>query len=301
MSSLPTIKQLRYFVALEKFSHFGHAARACFVSQPAFSVAIKELEAVLGQQLVDRTNKQVIITSIGKDIAAQARLVLSDLEGLVELASASQAPLCGELKLGIIPTIAPFLLPGLLPGLRRAYPSLKPVLYEDQTPRVYAALMSGDLDLILVALPYDLGNTEQLALFSDPFCLAYNRDTKLIRPGSDDIEQLPEQSILLMQDGHCMRDHALTACRLRNHNKISRVTANSLLTLVEMVDSDLGITYLPQMAVDAGLLKHTRVVTRPLKKSSSRQIGLVWRKGSVREAEFRLLGEFITGHRNRKK
>ena len=299
MTNLPTIKQLRYFIALEKYGHFGRAAEACFVSQPAFSVAIRELESVLDLQLVDRTNKQVIMTSIGKDIAAQARLVLRDLEGLVEMASMSHAPLAAELKLGIIPTIAPFLLPGLLPGLRKAFPDLKLILHEDQTQRVYDQLMEGDLDVILVALPFELKNTEHMKLFDDPFCLAYHRNSKFIDSDDINIEGLPDHSILLMEDGHCLRDHALTACKVRNVNKVSRVTANSLLTLVQMVDSDLGITYLPQMAVDSGLLKNTRVDTRPLKKASRREIGLVWRRGSVRGREFELLGEHILRFRQK--
>ncbi len=294
--NLPTIKQLRYFIALEKHTHFGKAARACFVSQPAFSVAIQELESVLNAQLVDRTNKKVTITHIGKDVAAQARLVLRDLEGLVDLARENQQPLSGQLNLGVIPTIAPFLLPGLLPKLRKSYPGLELYLTEDQTDRVYASLMDGELDVILIALPYELKNVESMTLFRDQFYLACRKDTKLIDPEHYSIEKLPQESILLLEDGHCLRDHALSACNIRNQDKISNVAASSLLTLIQMVDADLGVTFIPEMALGTSILKNTQVKTWPIKSGSYREIGLVWRKGSMRVDEFKLLGEFIIDH-----
>jgi LysR family hydrogen peroxide-inducible transcriptional activator len=294
--NLPTIKQLRYFIALEKYRHFGKAAKACFVSQPAFSVAIQELESALNVQLVDRTNKNVTITHTGKEVVEQARLVIRDLEGLVELAKENQQPLSGQLNLGVIPTIAPFLLPGLLPKLRKSYPGLELYLTEDQTDRVYASLMAGDLDVILVALPYELKNVESMTLFRDHFYLACRKDTKLIDPDHYSIEQLPQESVLLLEDGHCMRDHALSACKIRNQDKISNVAASSLLTLIQMVDADLGVTFIPEMSLGSSMLKNTQVKTWPIKPSSYREIGLVWRKGSMRASEFKLLGEFIKKH-----
>lgn len=293
--NLPTTKQLRYFIALDKYRHFGKAARACFVSQPAFSVAIQELESVLNVQLVDRTNKSVTITSIGKEIANHAKLVLRELEDLVDLARAHQQPLSGPLHLGIIPTIAPFILPELLPRLRKHYPELELYLTEDLTERVYAGLMDGDLDLILIALPYDLKNVETMELFRDHFYLACKKGTKLIDPEHYDIEKLPDESILLLEDGHCLRDHALSACNIRNREKVSNVAASSLLTLIHMVDADLGITFVPEMALRSAMLKNTQVRTWPIQSGSYREIGLVWRKGSMRAREFRLLGEFIKG------
>lgn len=293
--NLPTTKQLRYFIALDKYRHFGKAARACFVSQPAFSVAIQGLESVLNVQLVDRTNKSVTITSIGKEIANHAKLVLRELEDLVDLARAHQQPLSGPLHLGIIPTIAPFILPELLPRLRKHYPELELYLTEDLTERVYAGLMDGDLDLILIALPYDLKNVETMELFRDHFYLACKKGTKLIDPEHYDIEKLPDESILLLEDGHCLRDHALSACNIRNKEKVSNVTASSLLTLIHMVDADLGITFVPEMALRSAMLKNTQVRTWPIQSGSYREIGLVWRKGSMRAREFRLLGEFIQG------
>ena len=256
---LPTTKQLRYFVALEKYKHFGNAARSCFVSQPAFSAAIQELESTLNVQLVDRTNKNVTITSIGKEIAIQAKLVLRDLEGLVDEARANQKPLCGQLNLGVIPTIAPFLLPGLLPKLRKFYPDLELYLTEDLTDRVYDGLMQGDLDVILVALPYELKNTEHLVLFRDHFHLACNKNSRLVDSNDRLVEHMPDESILLLEDGHCLRGHTLSACKIRNQDKISHVAASSLLTLIQMVDADLGVTYIPEMALGSPLLKNTGI------------------------------------------
>lgn len=296
MTHLPTTKQLRYFVALDQYEHFGKAADACFVSQPAFSVAIKELESLLNIQLVDRTNKNVTVTALGRDIARQARAVLRDLEDLVDIAKGNQQPLTGQLKLGVIPTIAPFLLPRLLPALRKAYPDLKLYLKEDLTERVYDRLMDGELDLILIALPYDLRNTTDMVLFNDRFYLAYQQKSAFVDPAHYNVSSMPSDSILLLEDGHCLRDHALSACNIKNADKVSSITATSLLTLVQMVDADLGITYLPEMAVHSQLLKNTRIKTMPMEAGSSRQIGLVWRKASTRADEFTMLGEFIKKH-----
>lgn len=293
MNHLPTTKQLRYFVALEQIGHFGKAADACFVSQPAFSVAIRELENTLNIQLVDRTNKTVTVTSLGRDIAAQARQVLRDLEELVDIAKGNQQPLTGQLKLGVIPTVAPFLLPRLLPALRKSYPDLKLHLKEDLTERVYSSLMNGDLDIILIALPYELRNVTELRLFSDRFYLAHQAHSTLIGPNQHLVSDLPEDSILLLEDGHCMRDHALSACSIKNADKVSKITATSLLTLVQMVDADLGVTYLPEMSLGSSLLRNTNIKTTALGPESFRDIGLVWRKASTRNEEFELLGRFI--------
>jgi LysR family transcriptional regulator, hydrogen peroxide-inducible genes activator len=293
MNHLPTTKQLRYFVALEQYEHFGKAADACFVSQPAFSVAIKELENMLNIQLVDRTNKNVTVTNLGRDIARQARIVLRDLEDMVDIAKGNQAPLTGQLKLGVIPTIAPFLLPKLLPALRKSFPALKLYLKEDLTDRVYERLMEGELDLILIALPYELRNVSEMPLFDDHFFLAHHHKSTLLDPAHYNLKSLPSDSILLLEDGHCLRDHALSACNIKNADKVSNITATSLLTLVQMVDADLGITYLPEMAVNSALLKNTRIKTIALDSGSFRQIGLVWRKASTRHDEFTMLGNFI--------
>jgi LysR family hydrogen peroxide-inducible transcriptional activator len=295
--ALPTIKQLRYFVALSEQQHFGRAAAACFVSPSAFSVAIRDLETQLDAGLVDRTNKNVTITALGQEVAAKARLCLREIEELVELAQSSREPLSGKLKLGVIPTIAPFLLPRVLPALHKQYPQLQLYLHEDLTQRLYKKLMAGELDVMLIALPYELAQTEQLPLFKDPFRLAVRKGSKFIDPENYRPSKLGLESVLLLEDGHCLRDHAIAACKLTRPEQLSRFSASSPLTLVEMVDADLGITFLPQMAEGSPLLKSTWVKTYPLSERSYREIGLVWRKGSMQGETFKLLGEFLRDSR----
>ena len=291
---LPTVKQLRYFVALVEHGHFGRAAEASYVSQSAFSSAIADLEDLLQAELVDRTNRSVTITAMGQRIAVQARLCLQDVESLVEMARGGAAPLTGELRLGVIPTIAPFVLPLALPSLRREYPELDLFLVEDQTDRIVERLMDGALDLLLLALPWDMRGVETEPLWRDKFCLAYREGTDRVDPDNYRVNRLNADSVLLLEDGHCLRDHALDACRIRNSVNVMPFAANSLLTLVEMVDADLGISFLPEMADGTALLRDTRVKLRSIGKRSYRTIGLAWRKGSRRDDEFRLLGEFFT-------
>ncbi|MDJ0712418.1 MAG: LysR substrate-binding domain-containing protein [Woeseiaceae bacterium] len=293
----PTLKQLQYFLALTETAHFGRAAERCFVSQSAFSNAIQELETALETQLVDRTNRNVTVTATGQEVAVQARLVLRDVEALVDIARGRGEPLTGELRLGVIPTIAPFMLPNVLPKLRAAYPDLRLLLVEDQTERVYARLMDGELDAVLLALPWPLQGVEELPLFDDTFCLACRDDTSRVDAENYRFNRLESDSILLLEDGHCLREHALAACRIRNTEKVRRFGASSLLTLIEMVDADLGITFLPEMAQGSSLLRNTRVKLYPMGEKSYRTIGLVWRKGSRQTDEFRLLGEFLRDNR----
>ncbi len=293
MARIPTLRQLRYFIALVEHQHFGRAAEACHVSQSAFSVAIKELESQLEVQLVDRTNKQVTITGAGREFADGARRVVEQLEILVENVGGRRGPLQGRLRLGVIPTIAPFLTPPLLKAARQSYPELRLYLVEDITRRLHERLMAGEIDLMLLALPYELRGVETRSLFHDPFYLAWRRNSRLIEAKNHSPEQLPEDAILLLEDGHCLRDHAISACHLRDQEKLSRFAATSLFTLIQMVDEDLGVTYLPEMAIGSGLLNQTEIETEKLDGDSYREIGLAWRKNSARAAEFELLGELI--------
>jgi LysR family hydrogen peroxide-inducible transcriptional activator len=295
--ALPSTKQLRYFVALTETEHFGRAADASNISQSAFSNAIRELEMTLDAQLVDRTNRQVTITATGQQVATMARLVLQDLQELVETASGGRQPLCGELRMGVIPTIAPFLLPKVLPKLRRKYPELRLLLTEDQTDRVYQRLKDGELDVLLLALPWAMRGVEQRVLFRDPFRLACRKGTERVDPDNYRFNRLDADSILLLEDGHCLRDHALAACKIRNTQKVQDFAASSLLTLVEMVDADLGITFLPEMARNSTLLRNTHVELYPMPDSSYRNIGLAWRQGSGRAHEFEMLGDFLQQNR----
>jgi LysR family hydrogen peroxide-inducible transcriptional activator len=216
-----------------------------------------------------------------------------DVEGLVDLARRQRGPLSGPLRLGVIPTIAPFLLPRMVPRAGKAFPELKLYLREDTTRALHAQLMAGDLDLILIALPFELRNVEVKRLFRDPFHLACRAGTRLIDPRNYRFNRLNADSVLLLEEGHCLRDHAISACKLRNVDTISRFSATGLLTLVEMVDADLGITFLPAMAEGSALLRNTRVKTYPLSERSFREIALAWRKGSARAAEFGRLGDLI--------
>lgn len=294
MLNYPTVKQLRYFIALEKQGHFGRAAESCFVSQSAFSVAIKELENTLGMQLIDRDNKNVTITGTGKDVAVHARLVLRDLDGLLDITRSSDLPLTGQLRMGLIPTISPFLLPKLIPEIGKDYPNLELFLHEDFTYRIYEQLMNGDLDVIVIALPYELRKVESLAVFRDRFYFASNKNSKLVKNRNFKVEQLPSESVLLLEDGHCLRGHALSACKIRNLNKVSQMSASSLLTLIQMVEADLGVTFLPELVCRSNLFKHSKIKFTAMSTNSYRDIGLVWRSGSARKKEFKILGEIMS-------
>ncbi len=294
MTNLPTVKQLRYLVALEKYGHFGKAAEACYVSQSAFSVAIQALESTLDVQLIDRTNRSVTFTTIGRQIAAQARLCLSDMENLVDIAREQREPLSGELRFGVIPTIAPFMLPEILPGIRRQFSRLDLYIREDQTQRLYEELMRGSLDLILVALPYQMKNVQTMPLLEDRFLLATHKKTRLLDTPNDlRTNRLRPGDILLLEEGHCLRDHVIAALRPYNRDKLNKFEATSLHTLVQMVDSDLGISFIPEMAQNSSLIKGTKVALYPMSKAYVRKIALAWRTSSARGDEFTCLGEFI--------
>ncbi len=293
MINLPTVKQLRYLVTLEKYLHFGKAAEACFVTQSAFSVAIKELEGQLNVSLVDRTSRSVTFTSVGKLVAEQARHALFDLEGIVDIARSVQQPLTGPLKMGVIPTIAPFLLPKILPEIRKRFPKLELYLKEEQTKKIHALLLEGELDILLLALPVELTNTDTVSLFTDTFKLAYKQGTRLIDPQDFTPSKLNQGVILLLEDGHCLREHALSACNLTRLEETNKFSASGLYSLVQMVNSDLGVSFIPQMAIDGGLLENTQVVTQDLKDHAYREIGLAWRKSSVRKQEFGMLADVI--------
>src|SRR5262245_42086865 len=255
METLPTLKQLRHLVALADYRHFGKAAEACSVTQSTLSASLKELETVLEAPLVDRTNRRVAFTPLGEEIVERARRLIEETEALARTARAAREPLTGTVRLGVIPTIGPFLLPRILPGLRERWPRLKLYLREDQTDALLAQLHAGRLDALVLALPYDCGNVETAMLFADPFSVAVRRDHKLAAAKRIDAEDLRDEPLLLLQDGHCLRDHALSACRLGEKPHLESFEATSLLTLVQMVDNGLGTTLLPRLALDAGILK----------------------------------------------
>jgi LysR family hydrogen peroxide-inducible transcriptional activator len=209
MQKLPSVRQLQYFVALEELGHFGRAAQASFVSQSAFSTAIQELEATLGVQLVERTNRRVTINTVGREVAVQARLCLRELQDMGRLARERGTPLAGKLILGVIPTIGPFLLPQLLKKLRRSFPKLQLYLKEQRSEELLAGLQDGNIDLLLMALPYPMKNVESQVLFRDGFLLACRKGTKLVDPSRLKINRLNPVSLLVREGGNSLRGHAV--------------------------------------------------------------------------------------------
>ena len=293
---LPSLRQLEHLVLLADHGHFGHAAKIAHVTQSTLSASIKELENILQASLVDRTKRRVVLTPLGLEIVERAHRILNEGKDLVEAARAGSEPLSGALRMGVIPTVGPFLLPEILPQLRRAYPALRLYLVEDLTARLVEELRAGRLDIVLLALPHeDCRNLETRVLFEDPFKVALAQGHSLATGNSVDMERVGSEGLLLLKEGHCLREHALAACRLADRRQVEPVEATSLHTLVQMVDNGLGITLLPQLAIDGGILKGTTIRVLPTAAHPpSREIGLVWRRGTGRQREFELLGNVLT-------
>jgi len=292
---LPTLKQLQYLVALKDHGHFGRAAEACFVTQSTLSAGLRELESLIGITLVERTRRVVRFTPLGLRIAEKAQRVLREAEELGDLARAAGKPLSGDLRMGVIPTIAPFLLPRILPRLRSAWPDLKLYLREETTGAACDSLHRGHLDCVLLALPYHCGDIESVDLFLDRLFVAFpegemeTSQRDMIAAG-----EIDERRLLLLEDGHCLKDHVLAACNRPELRAEAAMLGTSLHTLVQMVDNGLGVTLLPAMALDAGILDNTHVVAKPLAADHpARRITLAWRRGSPREKEFRLLADAL--------
>jgi LysR family hydrogen peroxide-inducible transcriptional activator len=291
---LPTLKQLQYLVALRNHGHFGRAADACFVTQSTLSAGIKELESLIGVMLVERTRRVVRFTPLGLRVAEKAQRILRETEDLADMVRAAGEPLAGELRMGVIPTIAPFLLPTLLPRLREQWPDLKLYLREETSQAACDSLQRGQLDCVLLALPFACGDVERAELFEDRFLIAFPPGAADGLPDAVPAEAIDETKLLLLEDGHCLKDHALSACNRPELRAEAAILGTSLHTLVQMVDNGLGTTLIPEMAVTAGILDGTRVVARRLDaERPSRRIALVWRKGSPREKEFRLLADAL--------
>jgi LysR family transcriptional regulator, hydrogen peroxide-inducible genes activator len=289
---LPTIKQLQYLVALHEAGHFGRAADASFVSQSTLSAGIRELESLLGVTLVERSRRVVRFTSLGEQVVEKAGKLLRQAEELADLVQAAGKPLSGQLRMAVIPTIAPFMIPRILPRLRKERPDLKLMLREEVSQDAIESLQHGRVDCVLLALPFDTGEVETAKIADDRLYVAFPKDDPRMPPSTVDPDLLDHGSLLLLEDGHCLRDHALAACNRSELRASAGMIGTSLHTLVQMVDNDLGLTLLPEMALDAGILSGTDVVARPMENSTAkREIALVWRKNSPREADFRLLAE----------
>ena len=291
---LPTLKQLQYLVALRQSGHFGRAAEACFVTQSTLSAGLRELESLIGIVLVERTRRVVRFTPLGLRIADKAERVLREAEELSDMARSAGKPLSGELRMSVIPTIAPFLLPRMLRGLRVEWPELKLYLREETTGIACDALHRGQVDCVLLALPYQCGEVETAALFDDRLWVAFPGGAATPPPAMVNADAIDETQLLLLEDGHCLKDHALAACNRPELRAEASMLGTSLHTLVQMVDNGLGVTLLPQIAIDAGILDNTDVIARPLDADHpARKIALAWRKGSPRDREFGLLADAL--------
>ncbi|MGB3930693.1 MAG: hydrogen peroxide-inducible genes activator, partial [Sphingobium sp.] len=293
-SYLPTLKQLQYLVALKEQGHFGKAADSCFVTQSTLSAGIRELESLIGVTLVERTRRVVRFTALGDRIVEKAHRVLREAEELAAIAEASNKPLTGELRMSVIPTIAPFLLPRLLPRLRAERPELKLYLREETSQAAIESLRHGHVDCVLLALPFPMGELDSEILFQDRLYVAFPRDEPSNPPDWIEPGMIDESKLLLLEDGHCLKDHALAACNRPDLRASTTMMGTALHTLVQMVDNGLGVTMIPEMAIAGGILEHTSITARPVESDrASREIALVWRRNSPREKEFRLLAGIL--------
>jgi LysR family hydrogen peroxide-inducible transcriptional activator len=290
---LPTVKQLQYLVALRQHGHFGKAAEACFVTQSTLSAGLRELETLLGVTLVERTRRVVRFTPLGQKVADKAVKVLRECEELADIARIEGQPLHGELRMGVIPTIAPFMLPAMLPRLRSQWPKLKLYLREETSQAACDALHRGHLDCVLLAMPFACGEVDRAPLFDDRLFVAFPHGEAPVG-GSVAADAIDEERMLLLEDGHCLKDHALSACNRPELRAEAAMMGTSLHTLVQMVDNGLGVTFVPAMAIQAGILEGTGVDARPLQSVHGfRRIALVWRRSSPREEEFQILAEAL--------
>ncbi len=291
---LPTLRQLQYLKLLAQHGSFSRAAEAAHVTQPTLSAGVQELEKILGAPMVDRNRSGVILTAAGAEAVARAGTILAQAEDLVQACRSAGQPLEGRLRLGVIPTVAPFLLPAALPILRTRFPKLRLFLREDMTQRLIADLKAGALDAVLIALPYDVAGLDWAHVSDDELLAAFPANHPLCASATVSARAMDGENLILLEDGHCLRDHALSACGLgapkASHEE--GFAATSLATLVQMVGSGLGVTLLPAMAVDAGLARAADVAVRPLKPDlASREVVIAWRSGSTRAAEGALLAE----------
>jgi LysR family hydrogen peroxide-inducible transcriptional activator len=293
-SSMPTLRQLQFLTALRAEGSFVAAAEAVGVTQPTLSAGIKDLEAALGAVLVERGRLGAVLTPAGEEAAERAAIALGEVEDLVRAVQAAGEPFSGMFRLGAIPTIAPFLLPRVLPLLRKRFPKLRLQMREDLTGRLVEQLRARTLDAALIALPYEAHGVATTPIAEDEFLFLCPEDHPLAKRKDLSPEHLKSEDVLLLEDGHCLRDHALAACRLPASRRSSEVGATSLHTLVQMVGGGMGVTLLPKIAAEAGAAAGAHVAVRPFaKRLVGRSIGVAWREGSQREAEARLLASVL--------
>ena len=286
-----TLKQLRYFEALARYGHFGHAADACAISQPALSVQIKELEKSLGVDLVERGPRTVRLTAFGEIWLRRVRDILRSVDELGEMARAAQSGLAGRLRLGVIPTIAPYLLPSLIGALRKSHPTLEIEVRETLTERLIDELAEGRIDTAIVALPVAVPAFTELPLFDESLMLVRHQDDAAMPvPAPDDLRQM---RLLMLEQGHCFRDQAMSFCHLQSATRHDGLDGSSLATLVQMVGAGIGVTLIPEMAVEVETRSAPVAVGRFPAPEPKRTVGLIWRKTNPLAAQFTALGETI--------
>ena len=275
-------RDLRYLVALADHKHFGRAAAASFVSQPTLSTQIRKLEDELGVSLVERAPRRVMLTPIGREIAERARKVIAEVEQMGEIARRSQDPEAGTVRLGIFPTLAPYLLPHVLPSVRKRFPRLELLLVEEKTDQILARLRDGRLDAGVLALPVHDDQLQVEPLFDEPFVLAVPQQHALAQRGSLKLRDLDHQHLLLLEEGHCLRDQALDVCHMAGADERDGFRATSLETLRQMVAAGVGMTLLPTLAVQPPVAASPDMRLLPFKgRAPSREIAMVWRRSSA--------------------
>jgi LysR family hydrogen peroxide-inducible transcriptional activator len=293
MIPLPSPQQLRYLTALAESRHFGRAAQTCAVTQSTLSAGILTLERQLDAAILDRgAGKHVVFTPLGLELVERAGSALAALEAVAETAAAARTPMSGPLRLGVIPTVGPFLLPRLMPVLRDSFPRLRLYLREDTTARLVERLAANRLDVLLLALPCDCGGADWQAVARDEFLVALPSGHRLASQEQVPVTALAGERLLLLEDGHCLRDQALAVCGLLAGDREGQdgFAATSLHTLVQMVAGGLGVTLLPRISVNAGIIDGTGVVLRPLAAAGAwRTLGLAWRPNAPRASEYRTL------------
>ena len=296
------LRELEYLVAIADELHFHKAAARCFVSQPTLSGQIKKLEQELGVLLIDRSNRQVFMTDAGKAVVEQARTILSDSKILKEIALSFQDPMVSEIQLGLIPTVAPYLLPRIMPALKQQFPHLKLWLHEQQTQVLLEKLRYAQLDVLILALPIDNHEFKQLNLFKESFWLAVSKQHPLAQKKLIHLNDLNQQQVLLLEEGHCLRDHALDVCYMAGASEFNNFHATSLETLRHMVGEGMGITLLPELAVLRYLKSADNISYIPFAKPiPTRQIGMLFRKNSYREQTYQQIAKTIMAEFTKKR
>jgi LysR family hydrogen peroxide-inducible transcriptional activator len=287
-----TLRQLHYLDALARHGHFGRAAQECAVSQPALSMQIRELERVLGAVLVEHCQGATVLTEIGAEVARRAGAIMRATRDLTDCACSGGRLLCGSLRLGVIPTLAPYVLPRVLPELHRQHPDLRLDLLETQTNTLLTRLAHGLLDVVLLALPIDKLELETLTLFDDRFLLAVPARDPLPERSRVTTRDVNARKLILLEEGHCLREQALIYCAPRS-DADSNLGATSLATIIQMVASGYGVTLLPEVAIDAEVHDDRVKLLRFVEPQPKRSIGLAWRSTSPRKADFLALGEMV--------